>query len=279
MESTPKYPPDGSFQTWLVTLAPVAAVFMLDVFAPPLFSVGALYIIAVWGATLHRRTNPVIASAAVCSALLFVAPWLHGVPAEHTLLLVVSRIVILLCLWISAAAGIWVTYKRAEREGRILFLELELAARAGEVAETRTSLATEVQQRRQATAERDRFFDASLDMLCLARRDGYFHRVSRAFERTLGFTLEEILATPFLDLIHPDDRASTEAEVAALHAGRDTIKFENRFRCKDGSYRWILWSCPAVQPSDPYMYAVGKDITEYANGPKPPCGRASAATA
>jgi len=63
----------------------------------------------------------------------------------------------------------------------------------------------------------------------------------------------EILATPFLELIHPDDRESTQAEVEALYSGRDTIQFENRFRCKDGSYRWILWSCPAVPEGEPYI--------------------------
>ena len=114
----------------------------------------------------------------------------------------------------------------------------------------------------QAALERDRFFEASLDMLCLAGRDGYFHKVNPAFERTLGFSTDEILATPFLDLIHSDDRESTQAEVEALYSGRDTIQFENRFRCKDGSYRWILWSCPAVSADEPFMCAIGKDITE-----------------
>lgn len=114
----------------------------------------------------------------------------------------------------------------------------------------------------QAALERDRFFEASIDMLCLAGRDGYFHRVNPAFERTLGFSTQEILATPFLDLIHPDDRESTQAEVVALYSGRDTIQFENRFRCKDGSYRWILWSCPAVPEGEPYICAIGKDITD-----------------
>jgi PAS domain S-box-containing protein len=114
----------------------------------------------------------------------------------------------------------------------------------------------------QAALEQDRFFEASIDMLCLASRDGYFHRVNPAFERTLGFSTDEILATPFLELIHPDDRESTQAEVEALYSGRDTIQFENRFRCKDGSYRWILWSCPAVPEGEPYICAIGKDITE-----------------
>ena len=261
MESTPKLPTDA-FRTWLVTLAPVAAVFLLDVFAPPLFSVGVLYIVAVWGATLHRLANPLMAVAAVCSLLLFVAPWLHGFPADQSVLIVVSRIAILLGVWISASAGIWLNRKQAEREGRILLLELELAARSDEVVETRTSLVTEIQERQRVVSERDRFFEASLDMLCLASTSGRFLRVNPAFERILGFSAEELLATPFIELIHPDDRASTQAEITAIQQGRDTIQFENRFRRRDGSFCWMLWSCPAVRPGEEVLYGVAKDITE-----------------
>src|SRR5215467_11347336 len=87
----------------------------------------------------------------------------------------------------------------------------------------------------------DRFFELSLDLLCIAGMDGFFKRVNPAWERTLGYTPAEMTAAPFLDFVHPDDRLSTVAEVQKLAAGVDTIAFENRYRARDGSYRRFQW--------------------------------------
>jgi PAS domain S-box-containing protein len=106
-----------------------------------------------------------------------------------------------------------------------------------------------------------RFFEMSLDMLCIAGFDGYFKRINAAWQSTLGHTRDELLASPYLDFVHPDDRERTAAEAARLNAGMDTIAFENRYRCADGSYRWLRWQAHADAQAS-LIYAVARDITD-----------------
>jgi PAS domain S-box-containing protein len=105
----------------------------------------------------------------------------------------------------------------------------------------------------------DRFFDLSLDLLCVAGVDGYFRRLNPSFERVLGWTRDELLARPFLDFVHPEDVPATVAEVDKLSRGIPTVHFENRYLCKDGTYKRLAWtSAPAPGGT---LYAMARDVT------------------
>jgi hypothetical protein len=119
----------------------------------------------------------------------------------------------------------------------------------------------DITDRKRAEEERDRFFNLSMDMLSVSGTDAYFKRLNPAFEQVLGYTNEELLAQPFLDFVHPDDRAATLAEVEKLAEGHLTLDFENRYRCKDGSYRWFSWKAfPIVEEN--LIYSIARDVTE-----------------
>ncbi len=93
-----------------------------------------------------------------------------------------------------------------------------------------------------AREELDRFFTQSIDMLCIAGFDGHFKRLNPAWEKTVGYSTQDLIASPYVDFIHPDDRELTIREAEKLVAGGETVCFENRYRCKDGSYKWLLWT-------------------------------------
>jgi PAS domain S-box-containing protein len=107
----------------------------------------------------------------------------------------------------------------------------------------------------------DRFFTLSIDMLCIAGFDGYFKRLNPAWERVLGYSVDELTSSPFLEFVHPDDRAATTAEMQGLFTGQSTISFENRYRAKNGIYRWMLWNATPF-PEQQLIYAAARDITE-----------------
>ncbi len=106
-----------------------------------------------------------------------------------------------------------------------------------------------------------RLFDLSLDLLCIAGFDGYFRLVNPAWERTLGYSREELLSRPYLEFVHPEDRDATTLEAARLSSGDHTFSFENRYICKDGSVKWLLWNA-FTSAEQQLVYAAARDITE-----------------
>jgi PAS domain S-box-containing protein len=128
------------------------------------------------------------------------------------------------------------------------------------------SLVQDITERRQAeealkdkTAELDRYFTNALDLFCIADTDGYFRRLNKEWESTLGYSIQELEGTRFLDYIHPDDMEATLTAISRLGEQKEVLNFVNRYRSKDGSYRWIEWRSSAVGKT---IYAAARDITE-----------------
>jgi PAS domain S-box-containing protein len=106
------------------------------------------------------------------------------------------------------------------------------------------------------------FFTLSLDMLCIADlKTGYFLKLNPAWEKTLGYTREELQSRPMFDFVHPDDLQRTLDQNREVKTGGQALSFENRYRCKDGSFRWLLWNAtPHFERQ--LIYGVARDITE-----------------
>lgn len=106
------------------------------------------------------------------------------------------------------------------------------------------------------------FFEISLDMLCCLGFDGYFRRLNPAWERTLGFTRAELMSRPFIEFVHPDDRVRTLAQNREVRGGGQALLFENRYLCKDGSFRWFVWNATPDRIAG-VIYSVARDITAH----------------
>lgn len=106
-------------------------------------------------------------------------------------------------------------------------------------------------------------FDLVPDMICIASPNGFFLDVNPAFSSVLGYTREHLLATPYLDMMHPDDRAPTQQEIQRQLTGKATANFVNRYRCKDGTYKTLEWF--ATPNVGGVLYAAARDITDRRN--------------
>ena len=112
---------------------------------------------------------------------------------------------------------------------------------------------------RTKTEDLDRFFTVALDLLCIADIDGYFRRLNPQWQAVLGYPLAELEGKRFLDFVHPEDLEATMGAVARLADQAAVVDFTNRYRCRDGSYRWIEWRS---YPAGRLIYAAARDITE-----------------
>ena len=130
----------------------------------------------------------------------------------------------------------------------------------GLLARTFNEMASEIEDQISLLREFRKFFDVSIDLMCIAGTDGYFRRINPAFVRTLGWTEDEILERPYYDLVHPDDLERTEQEVVTLAEGIPTISFENRFVCKNGRYVLLRWT---AYPDDGVLYSIAHVIDEF----------------
>lgn len=151
--------------------------------------------------------------------------------------------------------------KRAEEKILQINSELErrVAKRTQELEASNKRLQNELIERRRAEDEIERFFKMSVDMICIISAEGYLHQINPSFETTLGYTRAELTSRPLLDFMHPDDLEAARIELENLARGFSSIRFENRFRCQDGTYRWLGWT---AQPApDGTFYAIARDVT------------------
>ncbi|MCS6791590.1 MAG: PAS domain S-box protein [Oscillatoriaceae bacterium SKYG93] len=140
-------------------------------------------------------------------------------------------------------------------------LEKRVKERTQELKTANEQLIKEIKERTRAQEERDRFFTLSIEMLCIAGFDGYFKQLNPAWAKTFGWSEEQLLSIPFLELVHPEDREKTIAEFQKLITGKDVISFENRYRCSDGSYRWVVWNATPLTEKK-IIYAAVHNISD-----------------
>ncbi|MBP0494884.1 hybrid sensor histidine kinase/response regulator [Pararoseomonas indoligenes] len=132
--------------------------------------------------------------------------------------------------------------------------EGDLRVTAQALAQLNAELGQRVEER---TRERDRMWRLSTDVMLVADFNARVEAVNPAWTTLLGWGETELLGQDFMALIHPDDMEATLAEVASLSSGRTTLRFENRYRQKDGAYRWLSWT---AVPDERFIHAVGRDI-------------------
>jgi PAS domain S-box-containing protein len=204
---------------------------------------------------LHERGAVVVTALSIISVMIMAAVShfnLWQFPVQETAL---PEVMLIAYTIIFAVAGTLV-YITA-RSIRGAYKNLRQSEES--MVERNRELERQISERQQAEAERDRVFELSMDMMAVATTDGYFKRANPAFERVLGYTTDELLSQPFLDFIHPDDVERTKQEIAGLVVGDYQPIFENRYRRKDGTYRWLSWT---TRPVGEYLYAVARDVTD-----------------
>jgi PAS domain S-box-containing protein len=151
-------------------------------------------------------------------------------------------------------------------------LQSQLVDRATELEQINRELQAEVASREQGEAklrlfsqqlerERERFLGVGSDLQLILGSNGYFHWVSPAFKSALGWTTEEMKSCKWTEFLHPDDVASSVDKATSSFSGKEIIAFENRYRHKDGSYRWLSWNAQPY-PEEQLIYAVAVDATE-----------------
>jgi PAS domain S-box-containing protein len=116
-------------------------------------------------------------------------------------------------------------------------------------------------ERAAASHRLELLFSQFPDLLVTADTAGHFRDVNPVWQKVFGFTADELKTKPFLDFVHPDDVARTLAMYAEQQAGGEAVAFANRYRCKDGSYRWLEWNATPVSVGD-LIYAMARDVTE-----------------
>ncbi|HEY5593678.1 MAG TPA: PAS domain S-box protein, partial [Nitrospiria bacterium] len=250
----PKHAFRTAWQPYVVAIAIIAAAAALRLWPLQVLGVRLAWLTfypAVMVAALYGGFSAgLLGTVLSCLTVLFVLPVFIDQPfiRDPADWLGVA-VFFITCTMISGVAE---AMRRAQARERHTNEQLETA---------NIKLREEINERERAEDERDHFFNLSLDLLCIAGFDGYFKQVNSAWETTLGWTKAELLSKPYLEFIHPDDRHVTASEAGKNEGGERSIAFENRYRCKDGSYKWLSWmAMPSKEQT--LIYATARDITE-----------------
>ncbi|MBF0539957.1 MAG: PAS domain S-box protein [Nitrospirae bacterium] len=141
-------------------------------------------------------------------------------------------------------------------------LEIKVAERTKELSLTIEQLNAFAKEKEALHDELNQIFTLSADMICIADINGYFRKVNPAWEKTLGYTEEELLSKPFMYFIHPEDKEKTlEIINERLKAGATVLNFENRYICNNGAIKWLSWTSNPILEQG-ITYAITRDITE-----------------
>ncbi len=124
-----------------------------------------------------------------------------------------------------------------------------------------TALKESEEKRRRAEQERDRLFDISIELLSVTGFDGKFKQLNPAWEPALGWSIAELMATPWIELVHPDDREASLAALSRLERGETLIGFESRYRHRAGHYRWLSWNARSSTEAG-LIFSATRDVTE-----------------
>jgi len=128
-------------------------------------------------------------------------------------------------------------------------------------------LTDELLERDQMEKDIERIFNFSIDMIGSGNLKGYFTKINSSFKKTLGYTQREFLENPFIKFVHDDDVEKTKKALADAVKGKKEIYIENRYKCKDDSYKWIEWKVSVIVKEDKFI-ALGRDITESKQAPE-----------
>jgi two-component system, NarL family, sensor histidine kinase EvgS len=164
------------------------------------------------------------------------------------------------CRSSSEALGIRREVVGRRKDGTIFPIELALNGMRLGGERRYTGIVRDLSERKQTVEQLSLFFTLSLDILAIWTVNGYFTRVNPAFSKTVGWSTEEILERPILELVHPDDRAATIREIEKMAStGENVLQFENRYLHKDGSIRVLSWR--SVFYEGGVVFSSARDVT------------------
>jgi PAS domain S-box-containing protein len=152
--------------------------------------------------------------------------------------------------------------RRRRRDGTELDIEMHVGPLLFEGSPGATfGIYRDLTAEAKAQDELSRFFMLSRDLLCVCGFDGYFTQVNPSFQRVLGHAESTLFAEPFISFVHPEDQEATVLEFSKAVRGEVIAGFENRYRCADGTYRWLQWATMSAVETRT-VYAAARDTTE-----------------